>query len=644
MSGSQQIQALTWILYVVVFALVLVRTIRRPTPAHINMSLFFGAVSLLIALTVAFNLFVPGRPWWFAPIVGGVLMALPYLLLRLVGDFADVPIALYRVAEAAMLLSVVALALMPTPAPTLPLLLLIVYFVLLMAFAAFAFLRAARHSRGVTRRRMQAAAAGSACLGLVLLFAAMNTTWPDLAWIFSQAGSAAALGSSICYFIGFAPPTWLRRAWQEPELRAFLGRAASLPRLPDTASIVAEVERGAAESVGATRATIGLWDAPSGRLRFAYVPPPDEDARPTTEAPDTASIALRDGVWEIDPSAHPVQGRALLEQRAYLVTDVRRADPSLASLYEAYHARSALAAPITAGAKRLGVLVVYAQRAPVFANSDLELVRLLADQAAVLLESRALIDEATYVRAREEATRLKDDFLSSAAHDLKTPLTGLVAQAQLLNRRAQRDPNAPVDRVGLNRMLEQSLRLRDLVLELLDVSRLEHGGLVGERSNVDLRSIVQEAVGNTTDHQRVRIDAPQSVPTHVDAPRLGQVVTNLVENALKYSPSDTRVDVRVWAESTEARLCVEDQGIGIPADDLPHVFERFHRARNVDDRRFAGMGLGLYIARGIVEQHGGRIWVESVPGRGSAFHVGLPLEVGQDVASDTLAVQRVSGG
>ena len=80
MSGAQQIQALTWTLYVVVFALVLVRTIRRPTPAHINMSLFFGAVSLLIALTVVFNLFVPVRPWWFAPIIGGVLMALPYLL------------------------------------------------------------------------------------------------------------------------------------------------------------------------------------------------------------------------------------------------------------------------------------------------------------------------------------------------------------------------------------------------------------------------------------------------------------------------------------------------------------------------------------------------------------------------------------
>src|SRR5207244_12703351 len=124
---------------------------------------------------------------------------------------------------------------------------------------------------------------------------------------------------------------------------------------------------------------------------------------------------------------------------------------------------------------------VVAPRAPVFANSDLELVQLLADQAAVILDSRALIDEAAHVAAREEAARLKEDFLSSAAHDLKTPLTGIVTQAQVLRRRVERDPTAPADRVGLDRLLDQSQRLKNLVLELLDVSRLEQGSLVGER-------------------------------------------------------------------------------------------------------------------------------------------------------------------
>src|SRR5207237_2488613 len=111
-----------------------------------------------------------------------------------------------------------------------------------------------------------------------------------------------------------------------------------------------------------------------------------------------------------------------------------------------YGAQAALSAPISAYGNCMGVLVVFAPRSPLFANSDLELIRLLADQSAVILESKALVDKAAQVRAREEAARLKEDFLSSAAHDLKTPLTGIVTQAQVLRRRAELDPAAPADR------------------------------------------------------------------------------------------------------------------------------------------------------------------------------------------------------
>ena len=137
-----------------------------------------------------------------------------------------------------------------------------------------------------------------------------------------------------------------------------------------------------------------------------------------------------------------------------------------------------LAAPITVGDRRLGVLSVYARGAPIFADEDLALVQLLADQAAVVLESRALIDEAARVRAREEVARLKEDFLSAAAHDLKTPLTTLVAQAQLLERRATRHPEAPADLTSIQRMVAETNRLRTLVLELLDAARTEQGRLV----------------------------------------------------------------------------------------------------------------------------------------------------------------------
>ena len=112
------------------------------------------------------------------------------------------------------------------------------------------------------------------------------------------------------------------------------------------------------------------------------------------------------------------------------------------------------------------------------------------------------------------------------------------------------------------------------------------------------------------------------------APRFEQVVTILIDNAVKYSPHQTPVMVSVWEQDGEAMLSVKDRGIGIPVQDQPLVFERFHRARNVDDRRFAGMGLGLYVARGIVEQHSGRIWLQSTSGFGSTFFVAMPRAPG----------------
>jgi signal transduction histidine kinase len=469
---------------------------------------------------------------------------------------------------------------------------------------------------------MQAAAAGSLCLTLALVVAGLGIGLSNFAGLWEELGATVGLASGVCYFAAFAPPTWLRRAWQEPELRAFLASAASLPRLPDLRTMVHELERGAAAALGAPAASIALWDADTRRLH-GYYPPPNPEA--AAERPDSEPDG--DVAWELDPATHPVSARGFVSQRATLITDLLRMDPANAALFTKYNARALLSAPITASTRRFGLLLVYAPRAPVFANSDLELVQLLADQAAVILQSRALIDEAAQVAAREEAARLKEDFLSSAAHDLKTPLTGIVTQAQLLQRRFERDPAAPVDAVGLKRLVEQSQRLRDLVVGLLDVSRLDKAGLVGSRTEFDLRTLVQGALSRAAlaDGKRVKVEVgPEPVLAEVDAPRFEQVLINLVENALKYSPHDSRVVVRVWQAGAEAHLSVQDRGIGVPLEDQPLVFERFHRARNVDDRRFAGMGLGLYIARGIVEQHGGRIWLDSTHGAGSTFFVALP--------------------
>ncbi|MGI8554692.1 MAG: ATP-binding protein [Dehalococcoidia bacterium] len=601
MSASTLLRYLTDIPFILIFFLVSAAAIRHPRRANFDTALLFGVIALIIVAALLRTALHLKPVAIYTATVSSLLMVLPYLLLRLVDDFSRVPRRLMHFALAGLLLSVANFFVFGPPKALLLILAYVLYFFGLQVYAADACIREARHTGGVTRRRMQAVAAGSGFLGLTILVAGFQATLPGLAGLWSGISQVCGLSSGLGYFLGFAPPAWLRRAWQEPELRAFLGRAASLPRLPDTESIVRALEDGAATSLGAPSAAIGLWDESAHRLHFE-----------------------RFGKLEVQPG-HRIAGQAFVDQRPIFSANAVRDDPSNAEAYRRHGASAVLSAPITAGAQRLGVLTLHAPRAPIFADDDLGLVQLLADQAAVILESRALIDEASRVRAREEATRMKDDFLSSAAHDLKTPLTTLIAQAQLLERRATLRPDAPPDMAGIQRIVRESKRLNSLILELLDASRLDRGKLKLNPERTDLVTLARETCQlQPTERHRCMLEASVPVFGNFDVVRIKQLVGNLLENAMKYSPDGGEIVLRVWRETAEAYFSVTDRGIGIPAIDLPYVFDRFHRGTNVDDHRFAGMGLGLFICRGIVEQHGGRIWATSQPGRGSVFHVTLP--------------------
>jgi signal transduction histidine kinase len=591
-------------IYVLLFLIVGTQALRRPQRATWDIALFFGA-SALIVLELQFVALTGATSPLLSAIVGTLALALPYLLLRLVADFAHVPLALLRGAEVGLILIAVALFLAPEPTPLPLVLVLVAYFVVLAAYGALAFVRAARRSVGVTRRRLEAVAAGTVFLGADVVTAGLGALLsPAEVPLVTAIGQLLGLLSAIAYFVGFAPPRILRRAWQEPELRAFLQSAASLPRLPQTAAIVRALQDGAAAAIGA-RAAIGLYDPTLHVLRFH----------------DPHSVLPN----EVGPGDFLVW-RVFESQRAEYFPDAARAHAKLAPAYREQGVASLLISPISAGDQRLGALEVYTDRPLVFSEDDLSLTRLFADQAAVILESRALIDEAARVRAHEEAARLKEDFLSAAAHDLKTPLTTLVAQAQFLERRAEAEPSAPADVPGIKRIVREAKRLSGLVVELLDASRLEQGRLVGEREPIDLVELAREVASRDIyGSHLVTVSADAPIVGSYDPRRIGQVIENLVENAVKYSPEASEVRVVLAQRNGNALIDVSDRGIGIPVPDVPHVFDRFHRAANVDDRRFAGMGLGLFICKGIVEQHGGRIWVESAVGTGSTFHVALPV-------------------
>jgi signal transduction histidine kinase len=411
------------------------------------------------------------------------------------------------------------------------------------------------------------------------------------------------LACALLYLFGFAPPTLVRRGWQEPELIKFLNHTVHLPRAASIPDMLSEIQTGAADTLGAPNAAIGLWNPDTGMLDY--------------HNPDRV-VSL--------PAGKTIGGRAFDQQRPVLSVNAPRDDPESRDFYERSGALAVLAAPITVNEHRLGVLAIYAPNPPIFAQDDLELATLIADQTAILLENRMYFEQAAEVRAREEAIRLKDDFLSSAAHDLKTPLTTIVAAGQYLERRLRMAQKDGAEIATIERLNRESRRLQALVQELLDASRVEQGRLVTSTEITDLAPILRDVGDLRQDlsQHRVVVDAPATLVGDFDAVRVQQLVENLVENAIKYSPDGGTVTVRAWEEGGQIRVAVSDEGIGINPSEREAIFDRFHRGKNVDDRVFSGMGLGLFICKGIVEQHGGEIWVESELARGSTFHVALP--------------------
>lgn len=243
------------------------------------------------------------------------------------------------------------------------------------------------------------------------------------------------------------------------------------------------------------------------------------------------------------------------------------------------------------------------------------------------ISDRRRLEQQTEEQAQELANlaRLKDEFLSAAAHDLRTPLTIVMAQAQLLQRHLRTRPEAgDANLEEADRLVQATERMWRMTDTILDTSRLDAGRLIGECSPTDLVALAQDVVaGLDSSHHVVRVDGAAVVAT-VDTDRMRQVLQNLVTNALKFSPAGGEIVVGVRRIADEVEIRVSDQGIGIPAPELKHIFERFYRGSEVGERGFGGMGIGLFLCSRIVEEHRGRIWAESRDGQGSELIVRLP--------------------
>jgi signal transduction histidine kinase len=250
--------------------------------------------------------------------------------------------------------------------------------------------------------------------------------------------------------------------------------------------------------------------------------------------------------------------------------------------------------------------------------------------AAVDVRKRAEAERMALVEQLREAVRMRDEFLSVASHELKTPLAALSLQVEALTRQLRR--GAPHDEAqqskALERIQRQVVRLRRLIEALLDISRIASGRLLLERGPVELGALVGEVLESHRAELEqaqapVQLEVEPGLVGQWDRLRLEQVLTNLLINATKFGAGHP-IEVQARRVQGQAELRVRDRGIGIHPRDQARIFERFERA--VSARSFGGLGLGLYVSRQIVLEHGGTLRVESEPGQGATFIVELPLE------------------
>jgi signal transduction histidine kinase len=243
----------------------------------------------------------------------------------------------------------------------------------------------------------------------------------------------------------------------------------------------------------------------------------------------------------------------------------------------------------------------------------------------------------TDVTREREADRLKSEFISIVSHELRTPLTSILGYTELLNTREFKPDER---REFVQTVFDQANHLSKMVEDLLGFSRLEAGKVMLNQWVVSLRQLMNELVAqlNTlSNRHRLVIDVPPRLPpVYVDRDKVKQVMINLITNAVKYSPRGGEVALvvseaqrdKLPPDHPEGRFVivgVRDQGIGIAAEDLPRIWERFYRVDNTNTRRIGGTGLGLAITKALVELHGGRIWVDSQVGKGSTFFFTLPV-------------------
>jgi PAS domain S-box-containing protein len=340
-------------------------------------------------------------------------------------------------------------------------------------------------------------------------------------------------------------------------------------------------------------------------LREQY--PPNHDERHT--------------IWRVLRGGHAIIDSEISDEQLA----ARAKDPRHLALLQAMLLRSQIVVPLIARGRTLGAISLISSQPGRYSADDLALAEDLGYRAALA------IDNARLYREAQAAIEIRNEFLSIASHELKTPLTTLLGHTQGLQRRLLREKLLNErDQRAMQVIEQQALRLNKQIDTLLSLSRIELGQFSLEYQPLDLAALARRIVTElepTLERHTLEADIPEgSLLISGDPARLEQVLQNLLQNAIKYSPNGGTVSLGLARQDDLALISVSDQGVGIPESARPYLFQRFYRAHNVTGRNMSGMGIGLYLVHLIVTLHHGTVEYRSAENQGSTFIVRLPIQ------------------
>jgi signal transduction histidine kinase len=605
MTAAQLIQMLTYVSFLGVFVAVVVRAIRRPSRESFDVALFFGAPAIVIAQTWVVQALGIRNPT-LSLISAAVLLAMPVLTLRAISGFTDLPRRAIPAAAAAWAVAAIGLIVTPSPMPPALLVLIVLYFGIVEGYAGFVVLRATRRARGVIHRRLELIGVGTLLLALTILSAGFTAVLPNAGVVTLP----LALGSGLAYILGFVPPGPLLRAWQAPVVFTFVRRTSRLVGEATAELVNVMLAREIALATGEVEAGLGLWQPDQEVLRFW---------RPSGDPIDR----------RLDES---LAARAFVDQHAFATSEDPSSGRRLPESYRNVGTRVALAAPITVGTRRLGVVAILVKRRSTFVDDDLALLQLLADQAGVVLEHRRLFAEVQGLnqaleRNLSEVRALNEElgaFAYAVSHDLRAPLRSIDGFSQILLE--DKGPVLGEDGRGhLERVRGAATRMGNLIDDMLLLSRLTRDDM--HTASVDLsalaRVVVDELRAREPDRS-VEFQANGALPAQGDERLLRVALTNLIGNSWKFTRQREPAHISFGGETRDGQptYFVKDDGVGFDMRYAQKLFGAFQRLHSTKD--FEGSGVGLATVQRIIHRHGGRVWAESEVDKGTTFYFTLP--------------------